>query len=109
MLNINECSAPVRSPGACLPHRNHTHRNHTHLSGWFYSITLILFSQFSSSASTLTSFVPSITNNCPSLSEPPLVVKPSGIVLLGHNSFTLSKLLPMPYPPFVLNGITVLF
>jgi hypothetical protein len=39
---------------------------------------------------------------------PPVVTKPSVIVLSGQNALTVAKLLPSPYSAFVLNGMTVL-
>src|SRR5690606_1241808 len=61
-----------------------------------YLTKFIFFSHFCISFCTCFSFSPSITNKIPSLSTPPLVENPSNTLLLGHNCFTVSKLLPMP-------------
>src|SRR5690606_8304112 len=53
------------------------------------------------------SFSPDITKRIPSRSTPTLVVNPSNILLLEQSCFMVSKLLPMPYPAFVLKGMTV--
>lgn len=70
--------------------------------GIFIFLNHLSTSFFASSA-----FAPLITRYCPSLSNPPLMTKPSKTVLCGQSSLTVSKVLPSPYPACVLNGTTV--
>src|SRR5688500_10550097 len=71
------------------------------------SVSFIRLNQLSTSCCASAALAPSITRYRPSLSTPPRVTKPSRTVLCGQSSLTVWKLLPSPYPAFVLNGITV--
>src|SRR5688572_10814867 len=48
-----------------------------------------------------------MTRYFPSRSIPPSVENASSTEHLGHNDFTVSMLVPTPYPAFVLKGTTV--